>query len=83
MYIAIDGDSTGKIIERMILCNELDELAKFIITNNLYSKSPIQIYNEWTMQRGAITDFNIQWILDFIAKIIHTDKDILSQSLNK
>lgn len=29
MFIAIDGNSTGKIIEKMILDNELEKLARF------------------------------------------------------
>ncbi len=29
MYLAIDGNSTGRIIEKLILLNKLDELASF------------------------------------------------------
>ena len=61
----------------------LDELAAFILENNLYSKSPIQIYNAWVAKNGNVNSLSVPWLLDYIIRIVHTDKDILSQSLKQ
>lgn len=58
-------------------------LTDFIISNNLFSKSPLSVYNEYVSTYGNdnITSSTINWVLTFISDLLKTDVQVLKSSL--